>query len=123
MTTRLRNGKCTVLLNKTNTASKFELDTIRYCETHTNADNVLLEISSDIDNIEIYIDGVYTISVGKYNDKIEVFELHHGAEFSEDGYLITDGELWQYKLTSRLGDALNYALSLKWKNDKPIKIW
>ena len=85
-------------------------------------------VSEDIQNMELYLNGYYFCSVGEYEPGVyEVFELHHGAEVSEDGKeWLTDGELWQYKTFKNLKSAVDFALSCRFKGklpSKPIKAW
>lgn len=85
-------------------------------------------VSEDIENMELYLNGYYFCSVGEYKPGIyEVFELHHGAEVSEDGKeWLTDGEIWQYKTFKSLKAAVDFALSCRFKGKlpkTPIKVW
>lgn len=82
----------------------------------------------DIGIVALNIDRVYFCSVGVWDkNKWEVFELHHGAEVSENGKeWITDGELWQYKVYSSLKRALDFALECKKNNKLPetaLRVW
>ena len=82
----------------------------------------------EIGIIEVNINRVYFCSVGVWDgSKWEVFELHHGAEVSDNGKeWITDGELWQYKVYGSLKRALDFALECKKNNrlpDKALRVW
>lgn len=85
-------------------------------------------LSADIETVELNIGSCYFCSVGRYDKtSFEVFELHHGAQVSEDGKdYLTDGELWQYKVYKSLKRALDFALKCKTGGklpDKALKIW
>ena len=85
-------------------------------------------VSEDIRNVEFNLGGYYFCSVGECEPgSYEVFELHHGAEVSEDGKeWLTDGELWQYKVFRSLKAAVDFAVSCRFKGklpSKPIKMW
>ena len=89
-----------------------------------------IDFSQDaaIDVIELNIDRKYFCSIGKWDGgKWEVYELHHGAEVSEDGKVwLTDGELWQYKVYDSLKRAVDFALKCRRDNklpDKALNIW
>lgn len=82
----------------------------------------------DIGIVELNIDRVYFCSVGVWDkNKWEVFELHHGAEVSENGKeWTTDGELWQYKVYDSLKRAVDFALKCRIENklpEKALRIW
>lgn len=86
------------------------------------------DINQGIENIEFYINRVYFCSVGRWDStSFEVFELHHGAQISEDSKdFLTDGELWQYKVYGSLKRAIDFALksvASKRLTDKPIRRW
>ena len=85
-------------------------------------------VSENIRNVEFYLGGAYFCSVGESEPGFyEVFELHHGAEVSEDGKeWLTDGELWQYKVFRSLKSAIDFAVSCRFKGklpSKPIMVW
>lgn len=78
--------------------------------------------------IEISINRRYFCSIGKWDDgRWEVYEIHHGAEVSQDGKeWLTDGELWQYKVYGSLKRAVDFALKCKNNNklpDKALRVW
>lgn len=83
---------------------------------------------ASIEVIELNINRRYFCSIGEWDGgKWEVYELHHGAEVSETGEeLLTDGELWQYKVYDSLKRAIDFALKCKKNNklpDKVLKVW
>jgi hypothetical protein len=89
-----------------------------------------IDFSQDaaIDVIELNINRRYFCSIGKWDGgRCEVYELHHGAEVSEDGNkLLTDGELWQYKVYDSLKRAVDFALKCRIENKLPkkaLRIW
>ena len=76
--------------------------------------------------IELFIsDGkkyVYFCTVGVYDKKtFEVFKTGVGAEVDNNGVYTNNGELWQYRTFSRLGDALNFAVRHRNRGSLPCK--
>lgn len=85
-------------------------------------------ISEDIENIEFYTNRFYFCSVGRWNaNSFEVFELHHGAEVSEDGrQWLTDGTICQYKVYKSLKRAIDFAIACLKNKELPenaIREW
>lgn len=80
-----------------------------------------------INLLELNNNAEYFISVGEWdNDTYEVFAINVGAEVDENGFFITDGDLYQYKIFKNLKKAVDFALKCKDKKELPkeyIKKW
>lgn len=103
-------------------------EAVRYLRSLGFKEDVDFSQSGPIDVIEFNVNRTYFCSIGNWGgDKWEVYELHHGAEISEDGKeWLTDGELWQYKVYGSLKRAIDFVLKCKKNNklpDKALRVW
>lgn len=80
-----------------------------------------------INLLELNNNAEYFISVGEWdNNTYEVFAINVGAELDENGFFITDGDLYQYKIFKNLKKAVDFALKCKETRELPkeyIKKW